>query len=201
MLAQQPPELRDFLLKTSVADVLSASSRTRSPGGATASSRWRGSSASTRSLSALGPDRTWFRYHPLFAELLRSQLRFELPDLVPRLCTAAQRSGTPRARAPAQALRHAAAAADWDLVGALAGEHWVPLLIRGELGALGAALARLPRGPATRDPEVALAFAGVLLDAGDEAGSALLRPRRRRRASGCRSRAASASTSPRRSSG
>ena len=87
-------------------------------------------------MSSLDPDRTWFRYHPLFAELLRSQLRFELPDLVPALHRRAALWHGGGARA-AQALRHAAAAADWDLVGALAGEHWVPLLIRGELGTLG----------------------------------------------------------------
>ena len=142
----------------------------RSPGGATGSSRWRGSSASTRSCrrsvpTAHGSATT--RCSPsCCARSCASRCRTSSAG-----CTGAQRSGTPTSSRAAQALRHAAAASDWDLVGALAGEHWVPLLIRGELGALGAALAQLPRGPATRDPEVALAFSGVQLDAGDEAGS------------------------------
>jgi LuxR family maltose regulon positive regulatory protein len=172
VLAQQPPELRDFLLKTSVADVLSrelADAITGRRDGEQSLARLEREHAL---VSALGPDRRWFRYHPLFAELLRSQLRFEMPDLVGGLHRRAAIWHADSSRA-AQALWHAAAASDWDLVGALAGEHWVPLLIRGELGALGAALAQLPRGPATRDPEVALAFSGVQLDAGDEAGSAL----------------------------
>ena len=82
VLAQQPPELRDFLLKTSVADVLSvelADAITGRRDGEQSLARLEREHAL---VSALGPDRTWFRYHPLFAELLRSQLRFELPDLV-----------------------------------------------------------------------------------------------------------------------
>ena len=173
VLAQQPPELREFLLQTSVADVLSAELADA------ITERHDGEASLTRLerehalVSALGADRTWFRYHPLFAELLRSQLRFELPALVPALHRRAALWYAARSRA-GQALRHAAAAADRDLVGLLAGEQWVPLMIRGELDTLGAVLAQLPSEPATHDPEVALAFSGVRLDAGDEAGSAVL---------------------------
>ena len=172
----------------------------RSPGGATASSRWRGSSASTRSCRRsipTAPGSAITRCSPsCCARSCASSCRTWCP-----LSTAAQRSGTGGGARAAQALRHAAAAADWDLVGALAGEHWVPLLIRGELGALAAALAGLPRGPATLDPEVALAFAGVQLDAGDEAGSALFDRATQARDAGAGAAARARSTSPRRSSG
>ena len=76
VLAQQSPELRVFLLQTSIADVLSAELADAITGrrdGELSLARLEHEHAL---VSALGADRAWFRYHPLFAELLRSQLRF-----------------------------------------------------------------------------------------------------------------------------
>jgi LuxR family maltose regulon positive regulatory protein len=173
VLAQQPPELRELLLQTSIADVVSgalADAITGRDDGEACLARLDREHAL---ISALGPDRGWYRYHPLFAELLRSQLHYELPQTVPDLHRRAAiwHAGQ---QLPAEALKHAAAAADWDLVSSLASEHWVPLLVHGELGALGAALGRLPRERTAEDPDLALALSGVLLDAGDEARASAL---------------------------
>ena len=173
VLAQQPAELREFLLQTSIADVVSA------PLADAITGRRDGDASLARLerehalVSALGADRGWYRYHPLFGELLRAQLRYELPETVPELHRRAAVWHADR-QLPAAALKHAAAAADWDLVGALASEHWVPLLVRGELDVLGAVLQQLPRERTAEDPELALALSGVLLDAGDEAHAAAL---------------------------
>ena len=56
----------------------------------------------------------WYRYHALFADVLRLKLRHESPDLVPELHRRAagwyRRNGL-----LTQAVRHAAAAGDWQL--------------------------------------------------------------------------------------
>ncbi len=173
VLVQQPPELREFLLRTSIADVVSAPLADALTGHHDGEASLARLEREHALISSLGPDRGWYRCHPLFAELLRAQLRYELPDAVPELHrrAAVWHAGQ---QLPAAALRHAAAAADWDLVGSLASEHWVPLLLRGELDVLGSVLEQLPRERTTEDPELALALSGVLLDAGDEARAATL---------------------------
>ena len=155
VLAQQPPELVDFLLRTSIVEPRLRRARhradrlARTPTGCSP-----GSSASMRSSSAIGDDRLWHRYHPLLRELLRSELRFRRPGEVPELHARAARWYAARER-PAEALRHAADAGEWEMVARLAGEHWMPLLVSGELGhappgARGAPARARARGPRGR---------------------------------------------------
>ena len=82
------------------------------------------------------------------------------------------RRGTATTRA---ALVHAVEAEAWDLAARLAGERWVDLLLRGEVGALRPADRAAARAQwAVEDPEVALAVASALLDRGDHAEAARL---------------------------
>jgi ATP/maltotriose-dependent transcriptional regulator MalT len=85
VLAAQPPELRAFLLRTCVADRLCgdlADALTGGTDGARVLARLEREHVFT---SAAGPTRAWYRYHPLFAELLRAELHYghaaELPGL------------------------------------------------------------------------------------------------------------------------
>jgi LuxR family transcriptional regulator, maltose regulon positive regulatory protein len=166
VLAQQPPDFRRFLLRISILDRVS-------PGLAAALT---GRSESDRLLTRLEHDHAlltsidsrseWRRLHPLFAELLRSELRFSAPEEIPTLHGRAARWFQQHDQ-PLEALEHAVAADDWALVGALAGTRWVPLLLEGEVGSLRPVLERLPSDVATGDPELALAVAGVHLDAGN----------------------------------
>ena len=111
VLAAQPPELRRFLLRTAVADRLSgdlADALTGGADGARVLARLEREHVFT---SASGPNRTWYRYHPLFAELLRAELRYEhageLPDLHRRAATWHAGDGQ-----PVLAVRHALAAGE-----------------------------------------------------------------------------------------
>ncbi len=167
VLAQQPPELVDFLLRTSVVSLVSGELATALTGRADADQLLARLEREHALVAAIGDDRLWHRYHPLLRELLRSELRFRLPGEVAGLHARAARWYAARAR-PAEALRHAADAGEWELVARLAGEHWMPLLVRGELGMLRPVLEGLPRERAHDDPEVALALAATILDAGDE---------------------------------
>jgi LuxR family maltose regulon positive regulatory protein len=115
----------------------------------------------------------WYRYHALFRELLRAELRSDFPEDVPELhrVTAAWLA---RHGDDARALLHAVEAGAWDLAARLASERWVDLLIRGEVGALRPLIERVPSEWTAKDPELALAVASALLDRGDHAGAAKL---------------------------
>ena len=61
---------------------------------------------------SLDPGQTWFRYHHLFADLLRLELRRRLPGEVPELHRRAAGWFT-RHGEVAEAVRHTQAAGDW----------------------------------------------------------------------------------------
>jgi LuxR family maltose regulon positive regulatory protein len=85
VLEQQPAELRGFLLRTCVVDKLTgelADALTGREDGELILARLERANAF---VVALGSRREWYRYHPLFAELLRYELRREAPHEVPEL--------------------------------------------------------------------------------------------------------------------
>lgn len=167
VLAQLPDELVDFLLRTSIVEFVCGDLADALMGRTDSEHVLARLEREHALVSALGDDRPWHRYHPLLRELLRSELRYRIPDEPPALHARAARWYAEAGR-PAEALRHAADAGDWPLVAALASEHWVPLLVRGELAQLRLPLESLPRERVRADPEVALALSAALLDHGDE---------------------------------
>ncbi len=112
VLHLQPPEVQDVLLSTSILEQVSAE----------AASELAGDEQAARILPALARANTfiqpigsgWYRYHPLFAEVLRLKLRLRYPERLPDLHRRAarfyERSGSLIA-----AVRHAAQAGDWPL--------------------------------------------------------------------------------------
>jgi LuxR family transcriptional regulator, maltose regulon positive regulatory protein len=111
VLNAQPPGIRDLLLRTSILDSFD-------PGIAVELSDEQAGSDVADLVRAnafvLPAGAGWYRYHALFADVLRLKLRHESPDLVPELHRRAagwyQRNGL-----LTQAVRHAAAAGDWQL--------------------------------------------------------------------------------------
>ena len=110
MLDRQPPDVQDLLLRTSLLDRVNgelADVLTGRPG----SERILLELADANAFVVpLDPGRTWFRYHHLFGDLLRLELRRTLPGEVPGLHRRAagwftggawwsRPSGTPRRRA------------------------------------------------------------------------------------------------------
>ncbi len=94
---------------------------------------------------ALGPGHRWFRYHALLADLLRHQLLLDEPDLVPQLHRRAARWYADRGEA-LEALRHAARAADWQLLAELVVSMASMRAVSAERQALAAVLAEIPAG-------------------------------------------------------
>lgn len=101
ILSSQPPEIQNFLLCTSILERLSAplcdailakaelresnaieSSDTASPAVLQSASALKYIEQENLFLISLDEERTWFRYHQLFADLLRSRLRQIHPDRI-----------------------------------------------------------------------------------------------------------------------
>jgi LuxR family transcriptional regulator, maltose regulon positive regulatory protein len=158
VLAAQPPELRSFLLRTCVADRLCgdlADALTGGTDGARVLARLEREHVFT---SAAGPTRAWYRYHPLFAELLRAELHYghaaELPGLHRRAAAWHADAGQ-----PVPAVRHALAAGDVDQAARLLTTDWAPLLADGQAATLGELVARLPGERVRASPELAVVAA------------------------------------------
>ena len=85
MLERQPDDVKDLLLRTSLLDRVNgelADLLTGRPGSEQILLDLEDANAFVESLD---PERTWFRYHHLFADLLRLELRRTLPAEVPAL--------------------------------------------------------------------------------------------------------------------
>jgi LuxR family maltose regulon positive regulatory protein len=104
-------------------------------------------------VTSLDARRIWFRYHPLFAELLQLELRRAEPDKVPGLHAAA--AGWYAGHGyPVEAIRHAQAAGDWALAGRLLSDRWVSLVFDGQEATAHELVAGFPPGVRAADPEL-----------------------------------------------
>ena len=167
VLARQPAEVREFLLHTSVAERLTgelADALTGRHGGAQQLVELELANAF---LVPLDAKRTWYRYHRLFAELLRAELRRTLPQQVAELHRRAARWHGRNANGSAtlDAIHHALAAEDWDYARSLLVERWA-ILWAGAI-TLRDLLARLPSEQLRGDAELEVAAAGSHLNFGD----------------------------------
>ena len=165
VFASQPPELRRFLLRTSVAERLSgglAQVLTDDPRGQRFLELLERSNAF---VVGLGSDRQWYRYHPLLREMLHHQLTVDEPQLLPDLHRRAALWFAANGQ-PIEALRHAAEAADWQLLGRLFVTHAAPLMVTAERAAVVASLARIPAGQIADGAELAVSAAALLMHAG-----------------------------------
>jgi LuxR family transcriptional regulator, maltose regulon positive regulatory protein len=154
VLAVQPPELRAFLLRTSVPDRICGGLADALTGGADGAEVLARLEREHVFTMASGPGRDWYRYHPLFAELLRAELRHERPEDLPDLHRKA--AGWQAANGlPAEAVRSALAAGDPDRAIVLLTDGCLPLLVEGQAAALTGLLARLPAERMRANPELA----------------------------------------------
>ena len=112
VLDGQPPELRDFLLRSSIVDELTPGLVDTLSDGPIGARTLEFVAQANPFLQRVEGARGCYRYQPLFRELLRAQLDYERPDLGPRLHRAAatwlaQEGDLPRA------VRHAVIAGEW----------------------------------------------------------------------------------------
>ena len=128
---------------------------------------------------SLDAERTWFRYHQLFADLLRLELRRTEPDSVAGLHRAAAGWLSEHGYV-LEAVRHAQAAEDWACAAKLVADHSFSLVLDGQDATLHALLGGFPPD-ALSSPELARAFASDQLAHGslEEAATYLALSERR----------------------
>ena len=153
MLERQPPDVQDLLLRTSLLDRVNgelADLLTGRPGSEQILLSLEDANAFVESLD---PERTWFRYHHLFADLLRLELRRRLPEEVPALHRRAAGWFTRHGQL-AEAIRHTQAAGDWADAARLLADHSFSLTLDGQAQTMQALLLAFP--PGGDHPELAL---------------------------------------------
>jgi hypothetical protein len=102
---------------------------------------------------SLDPGRTWFRYHHLFGDLLRLELRRTAPDEIAGLH---RRAATwfGEHGLPVEAVRHAQAAEDWPWAARLLVDHALSLSLDGEQPVIEALLKAFPAAALEAHPEL-----------------------------------------------
>jgi LuxR family transcriptional regulator, maltose regulon positive regulatory protein len=174
MLDRQPDDVQDLLLRTSLLDRVNgelADLLTGRPGSERILLALEDANAFVVSLD---PERTWFRYHHLFADLLRLELRRALPEEVPALHRRAAGWFTRHGQV-ADAIGHTQAAGDWADAARLLADHSFSLTMDGQAQTVRALLRAFPPGAPADNPELALVRAGRDLARGrlDEAAAHL----------------------------
>jgi len=157
MLERQPPDVQDLLLRTSLLDRVNgelADVLTGRPGSERILLELEDANAFVESLD---PERTWFRYHHLFGDLLRLELRRKLPEDVPALHRRAAGWFTLQGLV-VDAVRHTQAAGDWPDAARLLADHWFNLALDGQAQTMQALVRAFP--PGVDHPELALVRAG-----------------------------------------
>ena len=127
-----PRQARDFLLQTSILDRLCGSLCDRVTGRADSAARLDALERAGLLLLPLDSKREWYRYHHLFAGLLRHELMRTRPELVPalhgRACAWYRETGSVGA-----AIRHAIAGGDVAVAAELITANWYAYLQRGRI--------------------------------------------------------------------
>jgi LuxR family maltose regulon positive regulatory protein len=166
VLARQPAGVREFLLRTAVLDRLTGSLCDAVTGRVDGTPMLESLERGNLFLVPLDDHRSWYRYHHLFADVLRARLLAEEPGLVPGLH---RRAGDWYAAhgLVADAVRHALAAEDFGRAAYLM-EEALPNIRRGRQDSLLLSWVRsLPEPVVRRSPVLSIASAWSLMMAGN----------------------------------
>ena len=169
VLASQPPEVREFLLATSVLDrmcgPLCDALTGRADGAELLSDIYR----ANLFVIPLDNERRWFRYHHLFGGLLRHELARTSPERPAILHRLAARWYAEHDDA-AEAIGHAIASGDDALSGRLVAAHWLRTFNTGQLETVRMWLDALPAELVASDASLSAARVLLALDTGQARG-------------------------------
>ncbi|GFJ84619.1 LuxR family transcriptional regulator [Phytohabitans houttuyneae] len=183
VLAGHPAEARDMLLRTSIAEPVSGELADALTGREDAARMLAELERTNGFVVPLKSRPGAYRYHRMFGELLRAELRRRSPDQVTDLHRRAAAWHADR-HMPPDALRHALAGNDWNRATELLVLHWPELIPYGPENDQPPA-PPIPPPPASAlraDPALALAYAAAFLDAQDRtSATAFLRLAQRHR--------------------
>jgi LuxR family maltose regulon positive regulatory protein len=165
VLDRQPPELRSFLIRSSILSRLSAPLCTAVTGAADADAVLRRLERENLFVIPLDSTRAWYRYHQLFAELLRHELIRTDPGLVAELHRRAAAWYRDEG-AIHEAIEHATAAGAFSDAIELITTHWYEFLQRGRQETVAAWIDRLPADVIAADPDLCLTKAWLGVNTG-----------------------------------
>jgi LuxR family maltose regulon positive regulatory protein len=153
MLERQPADVQDLLLRTALLERVNGELADLLTGRAGSERTLLELEDANAFVESLDPGRTWFRYHHLFADLLRLELRRTLPEELPALHRRAAGWFTGHGQA-ADAIRHTQAAGDWAAAARLLADHAFSLTLDGQAQTMQALVQAFP--PGADHPELAL---------------------------------------------
>ena len=170
VLDRQPERVRRLLLRTSVLDIVSGPLADLLTGGSDGQWVLQELEEAGAFVASLDTARSWFRYHPLFADLLQLELRRTAADELPALHRAAAMWFSEHGHA-VEAIRHAQAAEEWTLACRLLTDNWFGLILSGQRATAHRLLAGFPLSAGAADAELSALRAAYALDRGspDEA--------------------------------
>lgn len=165
VLEGQPPELRGFLLRTSVLGRLSGplcDAMLQTSGSASILEKIE---RENLFVAPLDMSRHWYRYHQLFGELLRTELCRSEPDLVPELHRRAAAWFESEGLID-EAVRHLVAGGDIARSADLIAADWLDEFNGGGLSTVAGMLDLLPEQTVLQDPRLSVARAWIALTVG-----------------------------------
>jgi LuxR family maltose regulon positive regulatory protein len=153
MLDRQSPDVQDLLVRTSLLDGVNGELANLLTGRPRSEQILLDLEDANAFVESIDPGRTWFRYHHLFADLLRLELRRTLPAEIPALHRRAAGWLTRHGQV-AEAIRHTQAAGDWPEAAELLADHSFSLTLDGQAQTMQALVQAFP--PGAGRPELAL---------------------------------------------
>jgi LuxR family maltose regulon positive regulatory protein len=166
VLARQPDHVRDFLLRTAILDQLTGSLCDAVTAGHDGTRMLEDLERHNLFVVALDSERSWYRYHHLFADVLGARLLAEHPHEVPELHRRAS-AWYAAHDLPVRAVRHALAAEDFGRAARLMEEALADMARARQDSLLLTWLGSLPDPVVRRSPVLSIWSAWSRLMAGD----------------------------------
>jgi LuxR family maltose regulon positive regulatory protein len=167
VLDQQPAEIQQFLLQTSTLDRLSGDLCDAVTGHTDSRFLLERLYSTNLFLIPLDEERQWYRYHQLFADLLRDRLDTLYPDQTAGLHRRASRwyaqASDEGGTFVSKAIEHALAAPDYALAVDLLERHAMDMLMQWHIKTVDAWMQAIPQEWMLNNPRVNLAFAWALM--------------------------------------
>jgi LuxR family transcriptional regulator, maltose regulon positive regulatory protein len=160
VLSGQPEETREFLLTTSIVERFTpdlADALTNRTESARVAEHL---VAENLFIERLGTQPPWYRYHHLFAELLRAELRHTKRKSIPVLHSRAAKWHFEN-HAPMEAVHHALAAGDLDLVTMCLVDGWFELIARTDAAFRTDVLAQIPEAEVESSAQLSAVLASA----------------------------------------
>ena len=165
VLDRQTERVRRLLLRTSVLDRVSGPLADLLTAGSDGQQVLQELEEAGAFVASLNTARSWFRYHPLFADLLQLELRRTAADELPALHRAAAKWFSEHGHA-VEAIRHAQAAEEWILACRLLSDNWFRFILSGQRTTAHQLLAGFPVNAVATDAELSALRAACELDRG-----------------------------------